>query len=56
MIKEYKKELCEFVLTIISLLIMFDILGFMWWATSGQIPTDNYYLGVITKTIISLFI
>ncbi len=44
------------IITIIVVVMMVDLVGFMMWSMSGQFPTDNIYIGVITKTILSLVI
>lgn len=40
----------------VGFVLMIDILGFMGWVASGQIPIDNFHIGIITKSIISLII
>lgn len=42
--------------SILSLVLLIDVLGFCLWTMSGQLPVDNFYVGIITKTIISLII
>lgn len=34
--------------------LFFDFIAFMCWSMSGQIPYNNLYLGIISKTFISL--
>lgn len=36
--------------------MFFDMSGFVMWSLSGQIPENNFFIGVISKTIISLII
>lgn len=32
-----------------------DVLGFMLWAISGQVPVDSFYVGTITAHLLGLF-
>ncbi len=36
-------------------ILIADFLGFMIWVNSGQMPTDGYYIGEITASIIRFF-
>lgn len=36
----------------ITMFMLLDVMGFMAWILSGQIPTDNYYVGTITAHIV----
>jgi len=38
---------------LIAVLVL-DFLGFMAWNLSGQLPVDGFYIGVITRFVISL--
>lgn len=42
------------ILIIISLCLLVDFGFYCLWAVSGQIPTDNYFIGSISYHIISL--
>lgn len=44
------------ILTAVVSLLLIDAVCFFLWALSGQHPADGFYLGAITKNIISLFI
>ena len=41
-------------ISIITIIIMIDMIGFILWSVSGQQPADGFYIGAITKGIISL--
>ena len=32
-----------------------DVLGFMLWVISGQVPVDSFYVGTITAHVLGLF-
>lgn len=36
--------------------VLIDVLGFMAWVWSGQIPADGFYIGAITANIIKAII
>lgn len=36
----------------ITFLLLVDFLGFSFWFLSGQLPTDNVYVGTITAHIL----
>lgn len=42
--------------TAVIVILLIDALCLLAWALSGQYPADGFYLGAITKSIISLFI
>lgn len=42
------------VLYIVSGIMMFDFLGFIMWAMSGQVAPDSYHIGIISESIIKL--
>lgn len=44
----------KYILVFVVGILLIDMFGFMFWVVSGQMPVDNFYAGVITKTIISL--
>lgn len=44
-----KKKIGAVILTLLFL----DILGFIAWSLSGQIPADGFYIGIITKAVLS---
>lgn len=44
------------IITIVVAVLMIDLVGFILWSASGQFPMNNIYIGVITKTILSLVI
>lgn len=37
-------------------ILLIDVMGFIAWVSSGQVPVDNFYFGTITKHVIGLFI
>lgn len=39
---------------VIGIILAIDFTGFIGWVISGQFPPDNFYVGVITNTIIKL--
>ncbi len=41
---------------IIIVVLVIDFLGFVGWALSGGLPTDEFYIGTITTHVIKLFI
>lgn len=41
---------------IAAAIIALDVLGFMAWVASGQVPADGFYLGAITSNIIKCII
>lgn len=50
------EKILENVLYVIIAIMLFDFVMFMMWAMSGQAPVDGFYFGVITKTVLNLFI
>ena len=40
--------------TVIAIIIMIDMFGFMIWALSGQTPINGFYIGSITSSTINL--
>lgn len=44
------------VVSTITIIIAIDFIGFCFWIASNQIPVDNFFIGVITKTILSIII
>jgi len=44
------------IITVLSMVLVLDFICFVAWATSGQIPQDGFYFGMITKNIINLII
>ncbi len=40
------------ILTIVALALFIDFIGFTAWATSGQKPVDNFYVGAITTNVL----
>lgn len=38
----------------IAFVLILDILSFIAWNISGQVPQDGFYIGAITEFIISL--
>lgn len=44
------------IMYVLGLVFMFDVLGFMFWSVSGQIPVDSFHVGVITESIIKIII
>jgi hypothetical protein len=50
------KSILNFISVFVLTYMAIDVLGAIWWAMSGQIPTDNFFLGSITREILQLFI
>lgn len=46
----------QIIINIVFGIILIDMFGFIAWIASGQIPVDNFYVGIITKTVLSLII
>lgn len=46
----------EAFIVIVGLVALIDVFAFMLWAISNQSPVDGFYVGAITKNIISLVI
>jgi hypothetical protein len=44
------------ILFILGAVLAVDFLGFIAWIFSGQFPVDGFYFGVITSSVIKLFI
>jgi hypothetical protein len=44
------------IINIVIGILIADLFCFILWALSGQQPEGTFYFGVITKSIISLFI
>lgn len=44
----------KIILGFIVVWLMLDVLGFIMWGLSGQIPVDGFYLGAITKGLLTL--
>lgn len=38
----------------VVIVLVLDFLCFISWAMSGQFPTDNFYLGAITRNVLQL--
>lgn len=43
-------------ISILAFLLILDFTAFIAWAMSGQMPVDNFHFGVISKSVIGLFI
>jgi hypothetical protein len=50
------KNLINITLSIVAIIIVIDVLGFMAWAMSGQAPVDGFYVGAITTNILRAII
>ena len=42
--------------TIAGAVVLFDVLCFMAWALSGQVPQDGFYFGAITAHIVGIIL
>ena len=51
-IMQYIKYTTCVVITVLSI----DFIGFIAWIASGQLPVSDWYIGMITASIIRLFI
>ena len=40
------------ILSVVAFMFIADVLGFMAWILSGQMPLDNFYIGAITAHIL----
>ncbi len=49
-----KNKIIDIITIIVSFIIIVDALGFVAWIMSGQVPTDNFYIGTITAHFIKL--
>ncbi len=38
---------------IAGIVFIIDFIGFMFWAMSGQIPVDGFFVGTITQHLLS---
>ena len=43
------KKIANFLSWVIIIVLVIDLMGFLSWALSGQIPEGNFYIGSITK-------
>lgn len=50
------RENIKYVLFGAGLYVCIDVIGFIAWALSGQVPPDSMFLGMVTKSIISIII
>lgn len=41
---------------IIGGVLIFDALGWMLWALSGQVPQDGFYFGAITAQVVRIIL
>ncbi len=41
---------------VVLCVLFVDFIGFMAWGLSGQFPSDGYFVGAITKGLISIFL
>lgn len=41
---------------VLASLMALDVLGFIAWYLSGQLPADGFYIGAITKAVLSIII
>ena len=48
----YMTKILEVLFNIVSIIMMVDVLGFMFWVMSGQFPVDSFHIGMITKIIL----
>lgn len=48
------KKVLGFIGWLILGVMAFDFIGFMAWATSGQLPVDSFYVGTITTHLLKL--
>lgn len=49
-------KIAQTILTIIAIVLVIDFAGFVLWASSGQKPVDNVYVGTITAHALSAVI
>lgn len=42
------KKIAKFAGVLIAAILLLDVFGFLAWASSGQRPVDNFYIGTIT--------
>lgn len=48
------KENISSILFVIGFVLMIDFIFWLFWAMSGQQPTDSFYLGTISQHILQL--
>lgn len=48
------KQIINVFLTVIMVALVVDAFAFVMWSLSGQVPVDGFYIGAITKNILSL--
>lgn len=48
-------QILKFLLIAVAVYLAIDFLGFIAWAFSGQVPPDQFFLGAITRSVISFF-
>lgn len=45
-------KIAQTILTIAVVVIAIDVLGFLAWGMSGQMPVDGFYVGAITRNVL----
>lgn len=50
------KNILEFIVYSLVFVLIIDFIGFCAWSMSGQVPNDNLFFGVITRTILQVIL
>lgn len=48
-----KGETVKMVVRVLMFLLLVDVLGYVAWNLSGQVPVDSFYIGAITRMTLS---
>ena len=46
----------KFILAMIAIVLIADILGFIAWQVSGQVPADDMFIGTITSKVVKMIV
>lgn len=46
----------EIIMWVLGVIVAVDLIGFILWMQSGQVPQDNFYVGSITYHVLSIMI
>lgn len=52
---EKENSIFEIIVAVVIAFLVIDLLGFVAWSLSGQMPADSFYIGSISDSVLHLF-
>lgn len=50
------KNVFNIIITVLAIILVIDLVCFCAWVASGQVPSDGFFFGRITKEIIAIIL